>query len=78
VLLVWRNWLKWFSERKHGGTPAMRTGVVDRKLSVRDVLSTRLFVTRVGLPARWEQYYWRRVPTRRLPRCAVHGCRYAA
>ena len=29
VFLVWRNYLKWFSERRHDATPAMRAGVCD-------------------------------------------------
>lgn len=77
VLIVWRNWLKWFSERRRSGTPAMRAGVATRKLDVGDVLAARLFIDRIGLPERWARYYWRRVPTRRIARCAVHRCRYA-
>ena len=78
VLLVWRNWLKWFSERRRGGTPAMRAGVATRRWRVPEVLAERLFVSRVELPERWAQYYWRRVTTRRIARCAVHRCTYAA
>jgi len=78
-LLVWRNWLKWFSERRRGGgTPAMRAGIETRRLRVADLLASRRFVTRVELPERWARYYWRTVPTRRLSRCATHRLRYAA
>ena len=77
VLLVWRNWLKWFSERLRSGTPAMRVGIATRKLGVDDVLAERLFVDRIGLPERWARYYWRLVPTRRIARCSVHRRRYA-
>ena len=77
VLLVWRNHMKWFSERRRGSTPAMRAGVAARRLSVRDVLAERLFPSRVALPRRWQDYYWRRVATRRIPNGRRHACRYA-
>jgi transposase-like protein len=77
-LVVWRNWLKWFSERRRSGTPAMRAGVATRRLRVGELLAVRLFVTRVSLPARWAAYYWRTVSTRRLARCAAHRLRYAS
>lgn len=78
VFLVWRNWMKWFSERKRAkGTPAMRLGLVDRRLEVEDVLAQRLFPTRIELPEPWRQYYWRTVRTRALPRCREFHRRYA-
>ncbi len=77
LLLVWRNYLKWFSERRRGGTPAMRLGLCDRRWKVGDLLARRLFPTRVPLPARWERYYWRQVTTRRIPNGATHQRRYA-
>lgn len=77
VLLVWRNWLKWFSERRRSGTPAMRAGLTARRLEVTDVLAERLFVSRSALPERWARYYWRKVPTRRIPHATTHRCRYA-
>lgn len=78
VLVVWRNYLKWFSERVHDTTPAMRAGLAKRRLRLQDVLARRLFVTRVGLPQVWERYYWRQVPTRRIRNPRGHRCRYAA
>lgn len=78
VLLVWRNYLKWVSERRHHDTPAMRLGLLEHQLGVKDVLRERLFVTRVGLPARWQPYYWGRVVTRRVARGREHRLRYAA
>ena len=77
VLLVWRNWLKWFSERRRTATPAMRAGLATRRLRASDLLAERLFVTRLGLPERWAKYFWRAVPTRRIARCAAHRLRYA-
>ena len=78
VLLVWRNYLKWVSERRRHDTPAMRLGLSRRRLSVPDLLRERLFVTRTALPARWARYYWGQVPTRTLPNAREHRLRYAA
>jgi len=77
TLLVWRNYVKWFSERRRAGTPAMRAGVCDRRWSWRQVLAERLFPTRVALPERWARYYWRLTPTRRIPNARRHQLRYA-
>jgi hypothetical protein len=72
VLLAWRNWIKCFSERGRDASPAMRAGLTERRWTVREVLARRLFPTRVALPARWADYYWRRTITRRIPNGAVH------
>ena len=77
LLLVWRNHMKWFSERRGQGTPAMRLGLATRRLKPADLLRERLFVSRVGLPERWRVYYWGRVTTRALKHCREHRCRYA-
>ena len=77
VFLVWRNYMKWFSERRRGQTPAMRAGVLDRRVDVRELLGERLFVSRVGLPARWQRYYRRQIPTRRIPHCRTHRAVFA-
>ena len=78
VLAVWRNYMKRFSERARGDTPAMRLGLLARPLRAREVLAARLFPGRIALPACWQRYYWRRVPTRALRRCTVHRRTYAA
>ena len=62
-LMVWRNFVKRFSENHDGGTPAMRLGLRDRPLSVGEILKWRLFPQRVGLPQPWQEYYRRAVPT---------------
>lgn len=78
VLAVWRNYLKSFSERKQDATPAMRLGLLPRKLTVDDVLATRLFPTRIELPPRLATYYWRLTPTRGLDHPRTHRLRFAA
>ena len=53
-------------------------GLIDRRLSVREVLSERLFPSRVELPEDLAEMYWERVPTRQLPRLRRHELRHAA
>jgi len=77
VFVAWRNYIKWFSERRRGGTPAMRAGVCKERWSVRRLLSERLFPGRIPLPEPWQDHYWGRVPTRRLPNARSHRLRYA-
>jgi hypothetical protein len=78
VMLVWRNYGKWISERRHQDTPAMRLGIFRRRLRVSELLRRRLFVTRVGLPPRWQAYYWGKTVTRQVPKGREHRLRYAA
>lgn len=77
VLLVWRNYLKSFSERKRDATPAQRLGITARRLTVDDVLAERLFPSRVALPPRLATYYWRLTPTRGLANPRTHRLRFA-
>ena len=80
LFAVWRNWIKWFSERARKGekeTPAMRLGLAERALTVEDILSERLFPSQVQLPEPWSTYYWRRVRTRVMPRQREHRRKYA-
>ncbi|HTO92498.1 MAG TPA: hypothetical protein VMJ70_15305, partial [Candidatus Sulfotelmatobacter sp.] len=73
LLFVWRNFVKPFSENHDGGTPAMRVGIRAGPLSVREILKARLFPERVGLPYPWDDYYWRRIPTSRIPNARRHS-----
>ena len=77
-LLVWRNHVKSFSERKRDATPAMRAAVSERRWSVQRILAERRFPSRIPLPERWARYYWGLTPTRCLPRARAHRLRYAA
>ena len=78
ILMVWRNWMKEFSERHGGGSPAMRLGLTDRLLEVGELLRTRLFPTRIPIPEAWKAYYWRTLKTRAIPNCKQHALKYAA
>ena len=77
LLCVWRNWLRPFSERRKGPSPAMRLGIADRVLDVMDLLARRLFPTRILLPERWMAYYAMTLSTRPLPNARTHRARYA-
>jgi len=68
VFVVWRNWMKSFSERRRDASPAMRLGLADHRFSAAEVLAERLVPSRVALPPRWQAYYWREVRTRYLER----------
>jgi transposase-like protein len=79
VFLVWRNYLNGRREKVRGSpTPAQVRGMIDHRVEVAELLERRLFVSRVRLPARWVEYYWRTVSTRVLPRERRHELRYAA
>ena len=77
LLLVWKNFVKPFSENHDGGTPAMRAGVLDRPLRVEEVLGQRRFPFRVALPSPWQEYYRRWVPTARIANPRRHALRLA-
>jgi hypothetical protein len=78
ILVVWRNFVKPFSENHGGGTPAMRIGLEHRPLAIREILRCRLFPGRVGLPRCWERYYRREIPTRRIESPRQHSLRLAS
>lgn len=77
VLLVWRNYVKWRWEKRGRRTPAMLKGLLDRRLTVAEILRERLFRTRIALPGRWAQYYDRLVETTALPVNSRHALKYA-
>jgi hypothetical protein len=78
VFVVWRNLMKSFSEQRKDASPAMRLGLTDHRWSIKEVLKERLFSSRVGLPRRWADYYWRRIKTRTIASNSIHRKRYAA
>ncbi len=78
IFLIWRNYMKGRSEKVRGSpTPAMARGVLDKPLQAKEILSERLFPTRIELPERWEDYYRRRVETRVLGQQRRHNLTYA-
>ena len=77
-LIVWQNFSKQFSERRGLGTPAMRLGLRDRPVPLREILRWRLFPGRVELPEEWARYYRGEVATRYLKNERRHRLKLAA
>src|SRR6185369_14337313 len=67
IFMVWRNWMRPYSIRRKGKTPAMRLGLIDHKVSVDQLLNERYFPSRIELPKRWREYYAKTVVTRVIP-----------
>ncbi len=74
---VWRNYVKWTSERRREHTPAQALGIVGRRLQVTDVLRERLFPSRFALAPWLMHCYAGRIPTRRFARIRIHSARLA-
>ena len=78
ILLVWRNYMKGITEKKSGSpTPAMCRGMLQRPVSIEEILLDRKFPTRIALPARWRDYYAGCVQTRAIPHNRAHDLKYA-
>ena len=77
LFLVWRNYVKHFSERRRDPTPAMRLGLLPRPLTAPEILAERHFPSHDPLPARWAAYYEGAVATRQIPRGRSHRLKYA-
>lgn len=80
VFVVWRNYMKGRQEKVRGSpTPAQARGQLARRVDVKELLARRLFISHVTLPARWDDYYWRRIRTRALGRLQKgHDLKYAS
>jgi transposase-like protein len=63
VFLVWRNYVRQRWRKQVSGTPAMQAGLLNRPLTVDEILEQRIFVSKAGLKGRWSQYYWGEVET---------------
>ena len=60
LMAVWRNFVKWRSERKPDRrTPAMLKGLANEPWSWDRVLAQRLFPERVRVPEAWKKVYGR-------------------
>ena len=75
--MVWMSFVKSFSEKRQGATPAQHLGLTDHKLTIEELLGKRQFPSRVRLPEVWQRYYDRDVPTRRIPNHKRHTLSYA-
>jgi len=61
--LAWKNYVKPFSEKTRGSTPAQRSSFTARKWSFRELFRKRRFPGRVVLPRRWKAHFDGTTPT---------------
>ena len=78
LFMLWRNYIKGISEKSRGSpTPAMLLGLVDRRLTVEEILERRIFSDHVEMPPRWKQYYGGEVETAALAVNRRHALKFA-
>ncbi len=77
IWMVWRNYIKSLSERKRDDPPAVRIGVMPRRLTVDDVLAEREFPWRRELTGWLEDCYFARITTLPIAGCVEHELTYA-
>ena len=78
IFTVWSNCVKKKSENQDEATAAMELGLLKGRLTWKKILSRRLFPGHQRLSSRWQDYYWRRVPSPIYgSRQARHACGYA-
>jgi hypothetical protein len=79
LLVVWRNFVKWSSERRPDRTtPAMKLGLADEPWSWTRVFSRRLFSTREQVPKPWKRVYARDWDEDAAGRFTRHRLKHAA
>ena len=77
IWTVWRNYIKSRSENRRDGPPAKELGLIERALSVEEILSERHFPDRVGITGWLSRCYFGRIPTRAIANCVTHTAQYA-
>ena len=77
IWTVWRNYIKSRSENRRDGPPAQELGLIERALSVAEILSERHFPDRVGITGWLSRCYFGRIPTRAIANCVTHTAQYA-
>ena len=77
IWVVWKNYIKSLSENRRDAPPAKALGLIERALSVREVLAQRLWPSREKLSGWLEACYFGRIPTRAIASCRVHRAKYA-
>jgi hypothetical protein len=78
IFMVWRNWLRPASIQQGGDTPAMRLGLIDHRVEVKELLARRYFPSLIELPKRWSEYYAKSIVTRASSNARTHALKYAA
>jgi len=77
ILLVWRNYIRPLTVKKRESPPAVALGLIERALTLGEVLARRLFASHIRLPERLAVYYRRDTVTRMIPNGRRHRLAYA-
>ena len=77
IWAVWRNFVKSRSERRRDDPPGVVLGLIEKRLTVREILRERRMPWRYELGGWVERCYFGRIPTRRIPNGRSHSLRYA-
>ncbi len=77
IWVVWRNYIKSTLENRRDAPPGVTIGTIRGRLTVVNVLASRLFPTHVQLSPWLKRCYFGRIPTRRLKPIRTHHPRYA-
>ncbi len=77
IFQLFRNTVKHASERSRDGSPAQRLRMVGRVMRAEELLTRRVFSTRLDLTSRVKRYYEGRVRSRFLRHETVHALKYA-
>jgi hypothetical protein len=77
LFLVWRNYVKAFSENRGGPTPAQRSDVTTRRWRLRELFRRRLFPDRVPLPQSLRAGFEGRIRSLVSPANSILPARYA-
>ncbi|MEM7316584.1 MAG: hypothetical protein AAF497_25910, partial [Planctomycetota bacterium] len=77
VFMVWRNFIKFASEREPIETPAMRIGIAERQLDWETVLCERLLPSRIPASPSWMHIHGKNWETPELGNNSVHRRVYA-
>jgi hypothetical protein len=77
LFLVWRNYVKSFSEKRPSPTPAQRAGVTDRRWRIRDLFRRRVFPDRLKTSERIRTTFEGRVRSLLSAATEIRPPRYA-
>jgi len=77
IWAVWKNYIKSLSENRRDAPPAKKLGLIQRALTVRQVLANRLLPDRENISGWLEACYFGQIPTRAIGACRMHRAKYA-
>ncbi len=77
IWTAWRNYIKSRSENRRDAPPAKVLGLIERALTVGEILATRLFPDREVCRGWIARCYFGEIRTRAIGRCRMHRAKYA-